>query len=222
MSRERGHKQRSRAAMTAVLLLQRSLFLALAIGCPWVLEFSKEAQLHWSRIIGSAIVLGTISSLLSLLCLGLLTDKWRARGVHWRWEHPLPGSRAFTEIGPADHRVDMDALQRRFGDLPTEPAEQNPFWYRIYMAHPGDPGIADASKAYLAARDLTALNLLLTPTLSVALWFALGSVEVVAYYAVGLLLFYALTAVVAQNYGVRLVQNALAVASSSTDGPTRA
>jgi len=73
----------------------------------------------------------------------------------------MPGSRAFTEIGPADHRVDMDALQSQFGNLPTQPAKQNLFWYRIYKAYRGDLGIADASKAYVAARDLTVLNLLL-------------------------------------------------------------
>lgn len=60
----------------------------------------------------------------SLILLGAINPDWRDRLVLWRWHNPLPGCRAFTQIGPKCSHVDMDRLAGEFGPLPTNSEEQ--------------------------------------------------------------------------------------------------
>ena len=63
----------------------------------------------------------------TLIC-GVLVEQgspdFKARMVFLRWTDPLPGSRAFTHIGPRDPRVDMKALSRKVKPLPVSAADQ--------------------------------------------------------------------------------------------------
>lgn len=40
----------------------------------------------------------------------IIGPKAKARLVFWRWDHPLPGSEAFTRYAHEDHRVDLVEL----------------------------------------------------------------------------------------------------------------
>jgi hypothetical protein len=171
--------------------------------------FSKHIQ---EFLAPGSISLGIIA-LTRLVLLGLIPPQLRDRLIHWRWAHPLPGARAFTEIGPADQRIDMTKLRKAQGGLPTNPEKQARLFYSIYKKHANDVGVLDAHKSYLAARDIATINLLLLFLLPpLAAWFS-EDYKRAAIYAATMFAAYAVTCVAAQVYGKRMVQNALAVAS---------
>ena len=155
----------------------------------------------------------------SLILLGMVNPSWRDRLIHWRWKDPLPGCRAFTQIGPASSHVDMVRLEEMFGPLPTDAAEQNRLFYRIYRSHRDDIGVLDAHGRYLAARDIGTMTLLLTIILPwLALWASGGAARALIY-GLTLIAVYAACALAARNYSVRMVQHVLALASSSRHSP---
>lgn len=150
----------------------------------------------------------------SLLLLGMVKPNWRDRIMHWRWRDPLPGCRAFTQVGPTSSHVDMAALEATYGPLPTSGADQNRLFYRIYRDHRDDVGVLDAHGRYLAARDIgtiTALVMLFLPWLA---WWASGDAGRSFAYGLALVAVYALCVVATKNYSWRMVQHVLALASS--------
>ncbi len=152
-------------------------------------------------------------ALTRLILLGLVPAQMRDRLIHWRWSHPLPGSRAFSKIGPADQRVDMQKLATTYGKLPSDPDEQGRLFYGIYKSHANDVGVLDAHKSYLAARDIGTINLILFVLLAPLAYFFTADHVRWGIYAGALLAAYVLMCIAAQVYASRLVQNSLAVAS---------
>ncbi len=152
--------------------------------------------------------------LAKLVLLGLVPARLRDRLIHCRWRHPLPGSRAFTKLGPADARVDITALERTYGPLPAAPGEQGRLFYRIYRAYANEVGVLDAHKSYLAARDIGIVNLILFVLLPGFAWWATDNGARVVVYAAALFAFYLIMAIAAQIYAGRFVENVLATASS--------
>jgi hypothetical protein len=152
--------------------------------------------------------------LVKLLLLGLVPAGLRDRLIHWRLRHPLPGSRAFTKLGPADPRIHMAALERTYGPLPAAPGAQNRLFYKIYRVHAEEAGVLDAHKSYLAARDIGIINLILFILLPGFAWWATGNPGRVAVYAAALFASYLLMAITAQIYAGRFVGNVLAAAST--------
>lgn len=155
-----------------------------------------------------------IIGLTKLLLLGLIPSRLRDRLIHWRWRNPLPGSRAFSKIGPKDPRVDIERLRSKYGELPLESNRQDKLFYSIYKAHETDVGVLDAHASYLAARDIGIINLLLTVLLPPCAYWAAGNFERTIGYAAILFASYLVVARAAQVYGARLVENTLAAASS--------
>lgn len=172
--------------------------------------FSKKVQ---GLLAPGSISLALIA-LTRLALLGMIPAQWRDRLVHWRWQHPLPGARAFTDIGPKDARVDLKKLQKTYGKLPDDPGRQSQMFYSIYKTHANDVGVLDAHKSYLAARDIATINLLLLILLPPLAWWATNDFYRTCGYAGALLLAYIVMCLAAQIYGARLVQNSLAVASA--------
>jgi len=157
----------------------------------------------------------------SLLLLGLIPPLWRDRIIHLRLHHPLPGSRAFTLIGPRSSHVDMQRLTGRLGQLPTEPAEQNRLFYRIYKPLRDDIGVCDAHRRYLAARDIGTITALLAIPLPILAFIGTHDFARSAIYALLLFATYLLCAIAAKNYSWRMVQHVLAItaASDSAEAP---
>lgn len=164
-----------------------------------------------------AIVRASVSPLLPvavLLLTGLLSHEAKARLIYWRIAHPLPGSQAFTKHAPADARIDMKALAKNVGALPTEPGEQNAKWYKLYRLVSDDPAVAHAHRLYLMYRDMAAMSLLLVPLVPAALWYA-GAVPASRWVAGGLFaLQYVVCAISARHSGTRFVCNVLAIHST--------
>ncbi|RQS57646.1 hypothetical protein [Burkholderia sp. Bp8986] len=157
----------------------------------------------------------TALPVLVLLLTGLLSHAAKARLVYWRFTNPLPGSQAFTKHAPADARIDMKALAKNVGALPTDPGEQNAKWYKLYRQVGDDPAVSEAHKLYLMYRDMAAMSLLLIPLVPAALWYAgapLGSRWLAgALFAAQ----YVVCAIGARHSGARFVCNVLAVHSTT-------
>jgi hypothetical protein len=152
----------------------------------------------------------------SLLLLGMVNPNWRDRIIHWRWNAPLPGCRAFTKIGPATSHVNMDVLETQYGPLPVDANQQNRTFYKIYREFRDDIGVLDSHGRYLAARDIGTITILLTLSLPWLAWWATNNLERSAEYGAMLLLIYLLCVIAAKNYSLRMVQHVLALASSKS------
>lgn len=153
----------------------------------------------------------------SLLLLGSINPRWRDRLIHWRWRDPLPGSRAFSTIGPASSQVDMKRLRCLHGPLPKIGEKQNALFYRIYREHRDDIGVLDAHGRYLAARDIGTLTAIFAVTLPWLAWWASGDGNRALWYGISLSALYVFCAIAAKNYSFRMVQHVLALASSSVE-----
>jgi hypothetical protein len=78
--------------------------------------------------VGLAILLTTVVN-------GLLSSDAKARIVFLRWNHALPGHRAFSKYAAADTRIDVVKLKKACGNkFPDDPAEQNSTWYLLYKS----------------------------------------------------------------------------------------
>lgn len=196
---------------TAFAIVAFEPFLLAQLTGPDALEKIKVALAPGS--LSLAIIV-----LAKLVLLGLVPARLRDRLIHWRWRHPLPGSRAFTKFGLGDARVDIASLERRYGPLPTDPGGQDQLFYKVYRAHADEVGVLDAHKSYLAARDIGIINAMLFILLPGFAWWATGSLERVTVYAALLLAAYLIMALAAQVYAARFVENVLAAASTGRCG----
>lgn len=151
----------------------------------------------------------------SLILLGIMSPNWRDRVIHWRWDDPLPGCRAFSVIGPHSSHVDMPNIEARHGPLPERCEEQNKLFYKIYREHRDDIGVLDAHGRYLAARDIGTITVILVVTLPWLAWWANGDFWRSVAYGGALLAVYGCCVIAAKNYSWRMVQHVLALASSS-------
>lgn len=150
----------------------------------------------------------------SLILLGMIPPNWRDRLIHLRWHNPLPGSRAFTIVGPTSAHVDMTELEAKLGALPSDPVAQNHLFYRIYKPLRDDVSVCDPHRRYLAARDIGTITALLTVPLPILAASVNGNATRSAIYGACLLLAYILCAVAAKNYGWRMVQHVLALTAA--------
>lgn len=202
--------------------LIRAAMIAHVVAFAWIaLEPAKlveagpvqlTAKLESMAVPGSAS-LGLIV-IASLVLLGLVPPNWRDRLIHLRWAHPLPGSRAFTQVGPTSSHVDMDALSAKLGTLPTDPGQQNRLFYRIYKPLRDDVGVCDPHRRYLAARDIGTITALLVVPLPLLAVLINNNAARSGTYATCLLLAYLCCAVAAKNYGWRMVQHVLALTAA--------
>jgi hypothetical protein len=203
--------------------LVRAAVIVHMLAFSWVaLEPLRLVTLSHEQLVDKiqeAAIPGSISLavivLTKMVLLGLVPPNLRDRLVHLKWNNPLPGARAFSRIGPRSSRVNLAAVDKKYGPLPDEPTDQDRLFYRIYLEHREEIGVLDAHRSYLATRDIATMNILiflLAP--GFALWMT-GDAKRVGLYALGLLAAYLLFAIAAKNYAQRLVQNVLACASTT-------
>jgi hypothetical protein len=146
-----------------------------------------------------------------LLLSGVLSHRIKASLVYWKIANALPGYAAFTRHGPEDARIDMAALQKNIGNLPTIPAEQNRLWFKFFKAVETEPAVVEAHKMYLLYRDMAAISLLLLIAVPAALYLHGAAVLVVAAVAGMFAVQYLMAALAARHKGIRFVTNVLAV-----------
>jgi hypothetical protein len=146
-----------------VSLVAFDIVVILAFVFPDRIGAASVTQLTAARA-GVVLVLPVAVLLLS----GLLSDGIKASLVYWKLTNALPAHAAFSKLGPHDPRIDMTALQKDVGDLPTIPAEQNRLWFKLFKAIETAPAVVEAHKMYLLYRDMAAISLLLLLVVPVA------------------------------------------------------
>lgn len=200
------------------LLLHAAVFAYVAFE-PFVLAqlTAPDAVKKLQAALAPATLSLAVIGLAKLILLGLVPPRFRDRLIHWRWGHPLPGARAFSKIGPADQRVGMGKIEGKYGPLPTEQGEQGRLFYKVYSSRKDSPGVLDAHRSYLAARDIGTLNFIMLVLLPPLAYWATGDGSRTALYAAALFLAFILLAYAAQMYGIRLVENSLAAASADPE-----
>jgi hypothetical protein len=147
---------------------------------------------------------------------GLLNAMIKARLVFWRWQHPLPGSRAFSVHAKRDPRINMSALRAKLGTFPKGEAEQNATWYRLYRSVEHDTAVANVHKDFLFTRDYAALSALAILPLGLVAIVQASTGWRAATYIAFLIGQYLATRAAASNYGKRFVCTVLAIKSVET------
>lgn len=191
-------------------------FAALHLVIFWGLSTKGSVDFSGLRSIADTVLSGkgfiaAGSVFLVTILGGVFPDHFKAVLVFWRWRHPLPGCRAFTVIAKADPRIDFGELERHLGTLPTDPAQQNRLWYKVYKTHANNPAVTQAHRVYLLTRDITCLSALFLLVLPVSLYLAGATLTLVRNYGLALLVIYMIVAVSSRNYANRFVTNVLAL-----------
>ena len=152
---------------------------------------------------------------LGLVLVGILNAQipadMKARLVFHRWRNPLPGSRAFTQYGKNDPRVDLSALEQQHGPLPNDEEAQNAFWFKLFKSIENHPSVLQAHREYLFTRDFTVLSLLMLVVLGVSAAIQMLSHQTTMIYTGLLFLQFILAGQAARNHGKRLVTTVLAL-----------
>ena len=150
----------------------------------------------------------------ALLLSSLLSSNFKAVLVFCRWQHPLPGARAFSVHAPADPRIALDRLRKNVGEFPQDPREQNGRWYALYREVQDQASVRDSHGQYLLFRDLAGVSLLLTLAVPLVLLAVASATSIVLGTAAFFLGQYLLAAQAGRVAGVRMVRNVLALHAS--------
>jgi hypothetical protein len=147
--------------------------------------------------------------ILILVLSGVVKPQLKEKLVFWRWHNPLPGCRVFTELAPADSRINMTLLKKRVRELPNEPEKQNALWYKLFRKYHERVSVLIPHRDFLLARDLSIIALLLAFAGTGSLAISHAKLTNLILYFVVMILHYFALAVVAQNHGNRLACNVL-------------
>lgn len=167
-----------------------------------------EIVAGWNVVFASVgpVLLGVAALVLN----NVVDPVTKARFVYWNWRSPYPSSKAFSDLGPRDPRVNMTALETRHAPLPKDAFAQNILWYSLLQAHADEPSISRSHKESLFLRDYAVLGFIFLP-LGLLVGFFRSWDDMSMTYAGLLLVQLGLTLVAARQAGHRLVCNVLAL-----------
>lgn len=192
-----------------VLLAIADVLAVLFVVAPEVVSNASLTQAGIGRVLATAVMPVAV-----LLIVNAVPHDVKSMLVYWKPFGVLPGCEAFTKYGPGDPRIDMAALKKNVGALPTDPTEQNSKWYRLYKQVSKESEVAEAHKLFLMYRDMAVMSLALIVLVPAAL-LALGAARSAPWLVTGLFAFqYLVTALSARWSGIRFVCNVLAVHSA--------
>jgi hypothetical protein len=198
------------AARLAAAVIANLLLYAIAV------RGEEIAAGGWSMAWRAATELVPAGLLLVFITVanGLLSPMAKARLVFWRWQHPLPGNRAFSVHAKRDVRINVPALRAKLGNFPKAEPDQNAAWYRLYRSIEHDAAVAQVQRDFLFTRDYAALSALGILPLGIAAFVQAGSIRQAATYLALLIAQYVVTRSAAANYGKRFVCTVLAIKSA--------
>ena len=192
-----------------VLLAAADVLFILLFVAPDLLNGITLTQIGIGRVLTT-----TVTPVIVLLIVNVLPQDVKSMLVYWRPLGVLPGCEAFTKYAPRDPRIDMVALKKNVGALPTESTEQNFKWYKLFKLVPNEPEVQEAHKLFLMYRDMAALSLPLVALVPLSLNVA-GVPNSTLFLAAGLFVVqYLLTTLSARWSGIRFVCNVLAIHST--------
>lgn len=200
-----------------VLLAAADVLFVLLFVAPDLLNGVTLTQIGIGRVLTT-----TVMPVVLLLIVNVLPHDVKSMLVYWKPLGVLPGCEAFTKYGPRDPRIDMAALKKNVGALPTDSTEQNSKWYKLYKQVPNEPEVQEAHKLFLMYRDMAALSLPLVALVPLSLNVAGVSNSTLMLSAGLFVVQYLLTALSARWSGIRFVCNVLAIHSASKIAQTKA
>lgn len=133
---------------------------------PDLIRDATVSNIALARSISSVLI-----PVIPLMLTNIVSQTMKARLVYWRWNNPLPGSRAFTKFVKEDDRIDEAKLLKNIGVFPSDPKEQNSKWYGLYLKIKNEVSVLDAHKAFLLYRDMASLSIILLFLAAFVLWF---------------------------------------------------
>jgi hypothetical protein len=212
-------KQKNQPQLITFVVLNVMGLGAIALGVPHLLSLVEGFTTGNWAILGKLIAVPAALTVVTGILGWAMPRSGKEVLVFWKTgKHGLPSSRAFTDVGPRDPRVDMKRLNLRHGSLPLSASEQTALWYRIYRSHEDDASVEDAHGAYLRFREMTTLAFaLLLSNLAISVWFNVPSKTV----AIGcaLLIFeYLFVMLAARHAATHFVSNVLAIESAGSVG----
>lgn len=151
----------------------------------------------------------TLAPLIAFIMSNFLSSKAKAVLVFWKLKNPLPGCRAFSEIGPKDPRIDMNIINDKIV-IPTNPEDQNRVWYKISKKFEDTVSVSSSHREFLLARDLTSISFLFLTFTPCTLLIIGKDTKIVLMYVILWLTQYIILCKVSQNNGERFVSNVLA------------
>jgi len=197
-----------------VLLAVADVLVVLFFVAPELVKGASLTQVGIGRLLTA-----TVMPVVVLLIVNVLPHNVKSALVYWKPIGVLPGTEAFTKYGPADPRIDLAALKKNVGTLPTDPTEQNTRWYKLYKQVPDEPEVVEAHKLFLMYRDMEVMSLTLI-LLAPAVLVLVGAGPSASWIAAGLFVIqYLVTALSARWSGIRFVCNVLAVHSARKVAP---
>lgn len=162
------------------------------------------------KLLDPTHILGILIIPLSLILEGIMNTDLKHRLVFCRFKNAVPGSRAFSEIGPKDSRIDMSKIEILFGSkIPKDPIEQNNTWFRFYKKHSNKPIVYESHRSFLLTRDIASLTFIFVPTILVAYLLCGSDLKAILVHIGILAMILILTIIACQNYGKRFVANVL-------------
>jgi hypothetical protein len=200
-----------------VLLAAADVLFVLLFVAPDLLNGVTLTQIGIGRVLST-----TVMPVVVLLIMNVLPHDVKSMLVYWKPLGVLPGCEAFTKYGPRDPRIDMAALKKNVGALPTDSIEQNSKWYKLYKQVPNEPEVQEAHKLFLMYRDMAVLFLPLVALVPLSLNVVGVSNSTLALAAGLFVVQYLLTALSARWSGIRFVCNVLAIHSASKIAQTKA
>lgn len=193
-----------------LLLVTSDVILLCLFVAPELIVSATMSKLAIYRLFSAPLI-----PIFVLLLVNVMSPNVKAMLVYWKPLGVLPGSCAFSKYGPSDPRVDMTALKKHVGVLPTDPSEQNSKWYKLYKLVESRTEVVGAQKDFLLYRDMAALSLPLIVLGPIGMWAAGVKLLGICATAGIFLLQYFITAISARNAGIRFVCNVLAIHSST-------
>lgn len=146
---------------------------------------------------------------LTLTLTYILPSDWKHRIIYLRWNHPLPGSRVFSELLDKDERISRTELIDKYGELPASPDEQNRLWYKIYKQKQADEVVLNSHGRWLLFRDMFA-NFIIVFVPSVVFTFWNSGIKAGALCTMISLIVLTVLWISARNTGERFACNVLA------------
>jgi len=180
---------------------------AYANDLPW--SFFKSVEVTNKGVVFENPVFGLAFHLLGLVLVFLLPANLKHIIVFMRKSHPLPGCRVFTDLLQKDHRISKDELISMYGELPTEPKEQNSLWYKIYKTKIDDNVIQSSHRTFLLFRDLLSISLIIYPVGIIVSAIIEINIKTITFASIAILVTICLW-VAARNAGERFACNVIA------------
>lgn len=145
-------KTRLRIKLGSILALNIAVLFGVVFGFPSEGVVTQESV---------KFLVVIIAPLMAHLLEAQLDPTSKAQVVFSRKEHPLPGSRVFSELAKNDPRIDLARLRTKIDPWPVSPHEQNTTWYALYQGQRELGHIEQSHQEYLILRDYCCMALFL-------------------------------------------------------------